>query len=291
MRVFIFILWLILGLIYFWLWDRGVDKCCNDDRTKIETAVVDKATVSTKAFQDQTGVKKDTGSSQISKNDEVPIAFYWGKSEIVKGKNFKAVKDSILATLEDGKVLEITGFYYEGELNNSGMDNLGLARAMVIRKLFSELPDEKIRLYGKQGNKKIIDKGNVFSASSFYSAVNNTNVKEIDKSALIYFPYNSTKKLKNPKIDSYLDDVVKRVVKTGEKIYLTGHTDDRGPDNTNYNLGLKRANIIKDILVVKGISAKNIVVKSEGEKSPIASNSTAEGRSKNRRVELKIFNK
>ncbi|HEB62490.1 MAG TPA: OmpA family protein, partial [Bacteroidetes bacterium] len=95
--------------------------------------------------------------------------------------------------------------------------------------------------------------------------------------------------LNNPKIDSYLNDVAERVIKTGEKVSLTGHTDSFGPDDTNYGLGLKRANILKDILIAKGVPEKNIIVKSKGEKSPVAPNDTPANRSKNRRVELKIL--
>ena len=275
MRIFIFIIWLILGLVYFWLWDRGVDKCCNANASSVEAAVP--------------AIKKEAKSIKPLKMPDVPISFYWEKTQIVKGGNFKAYKDSIIATLKDGKILEITGYYHEGELNNSGMDNLGLARAMEIRKLFQEIPDERIRLYGKKSGKEIMDKKSAFVASGFYSAVNNANVKEIDNSAFIYFPYNSTKKLSNPKIDSYLDDVAKRVKKTGEKISLTGHTDSIGPDDANMVLGLKRANVLKDILVSKGVPEKNIIVKSEGERSPIAPNDTPANRAKNRRVELKIL--
>lgn len=274
MRIFIFIIWLILGLVYFWLWDRGVDKCCNDNGALVEAT---------------TTINNETESIKPLQKPDVPISFYWEKAQIIKGGNFKAYKDSIIATLKDGRILEITGFFHEKEINNSGMDNLGLARAMEIRKLFPEIPDERIRLYGKKSDKKIEDRKSAFTASGINSAVNNANVKEIDNSALIYFPYNSTKKLNNPKIDSYLDDVAKRVIKTGEKISLTGHTDSFGPDDANMVLGLKRANILKDILIAKGVPEKNIIVKSKGEKSPVAPNDTPANRSKNRRVELKIL--
>ena len=248
-----------------------MDRCCNDNGEKTETVAAGNKAEPTKTIQKSTA----------------PISFYKEKFQAVKGDNFKAYKDSIVATLADGKILEITGYYQEGEVNNSDKENLGIARASEIRKLFPEIPDERIRLFGKKKN--TIDNGEPFVASSFNSAVNNANVKEIDNSALIYFPYNSTRKLSNPKIDVYLDDVAQRVTKSGEKVYLTGHTDGFGPDDANYNLGLSRANKVKEILIAKGVPAKNIIVKSAGEKSPIASNNTSAGRAKNRRVELKIL--
>ena len=56
----------------------------------------------------------------------------------------------------------------------------------------------------------------------------------------------------------------------------------------NYSYGLKRASAVRDYLVSEGVPSQNIEVRSEGEKSPIADNSTKEGRVKNRRVEIKV---
>ncbi|HHH53959.1 MAG TPA: OmpA family protein [Bacteroidetes bacterium] len=162
-------------------------------------------------------------------------------------------------------------------------------RAKEIRKLFPEIPEERIRLFGKLSDASPADSTLIFLASKINSAVNNENVKEIDESAMIYFPYNSTSKLKNEKIDKYLDEVAARLKKTGEKVSLVGHTDSFGPEDTNYNLGLKRANVIKNILVSKGVPADRITVESKGEKSPLVPNNSRENRAKNRRVELKII--
>ena len=73
-----------------------------------------------------------------------------------------------------------------------------------------------------------------------------------------------------------------------KKIILTGHTDDSGEDSVNYSYGLKRASAVRDYLVSEGVPSQNIEVRSEGEKSPIADNSTKAGRVKNRRVEIKV---
>jgi len=74
----------------------------------------------------------------------------------------------------------------------------------------------------------------------------------------------------------------------GNKIKITGHTDAIGTDAYNQALSLDRALTVKNYLVSKGISASDITVAGMGEKQPVATNSNAEGRAKNRRVEFEI---
>jgi len=271
MRIFIIILWLILGLIYYLIWDYGKDKCCGDQQVKTETVI------------------EKTETTTVKKKLNLPLAFYWSKKEVVVGDGFKAYKDSVLLTLKDGQILEITGLYRQSEENTSQYDNLGLARANEIRKLFAEIPDNRIKLYGKQVEEKTGERTDPFSSAYFRSAVNNANVKEVNETALIYFPYNSTAKLDNRNIENYLDEVAERVKKTGEKIRLTGHTDSFGDRAYNYKLGKMRAKIIKDYLVSKGVPSNSIIVLSKGEDEPLKPNNTRENRAKNRRVELKIL--
>jgi outer membrane protein OmpA-like peptidoglycan-associated protein len=72
------------------------------------------------------------------------------------------------------------------------------------------------------------------------------------------------------------------------KLEISGHTDNVGDDNANLVLSKKRAEALKNYLISKGISAERLKTLYFGETKPIADNSTAEGRKKNRRVEMKI---
>lgn len=70
------------------------------------------------------------------------------------------------------------------------------------------------------------------------------------------------------------------------KVEVAGHTDSIGTDDYNMGLSMRRANAVRDYLIGKGIPAENLTAKGYGESQPVADNRTAEGRFKNRRVEL-----
>jgi outer membrane protein OmpA-like peptidoglycan-associated protein len=75
-----------------------------------------------------------------------------------------------------------------------------------------------------------------------------------------------------------------------DRIVVTGHTDNVGSDKYNQKLSLKRAQSVKQHMVkVGGIKAAIIETIGAGESMPIADNSTEEGRSKNRRVVIKVY--
>ena len=70
------------------------------------------------------------------------------------------------------------------------------------------------------------------------------------------------------------------------RLEITGYTDDIGNDAANQKLSEKRANRIKDYLVVYGVAIDRITTVGRGESNFVASNQTAEGRAKNRRIEI-----
>ncbi len=71
-------------------------------------------------------------------------------------------------------------------------------------------------------------------------------------------------------------------------IIVEGHTDSSGDDSYNMTLSQKRANAVTEYLVSQGISRSRLTTYAHGETLPKYDNSTAEGRAKNRRVELGI---
>ena len=85
-------------------------------------------------------------------------------------------------------------------------------------------------------------------------------------------------------------DSVTLVLKEFDKtlIDVEGHTDSDGSEAYNQQLSLNRASSVGMYLQSHGVNGQRIVTFGAGEVRPIASNSTAEGKQQNRRVELKL---
>ena len=71
-------------------------------------------------------------------------------------------------------------------------------------------------------------------------------------------------------------------------LHIIGHTDSVGDDEVNQWLSEQRANSVKKYFTDLGIKQTQIIATAKGETEPIATNSTIEGRQKNRRIELLI---
>jgi OOP family OmpA-OmpF porin len=73
------------------------------------------------------------------------------------------------------------------------------------------------------------------------------------------------------------------------RVELQGHTDSSGSDEYNLKLSERRAQAVRDYLIAQGVSSEQVEARGYGETQPIASNSTAEGRARNRRVVMKVL--
>ena len=71
----------------------------------------------------------------------------------------------------------------------------------------------------------------------------------------------------------------------GSKVLIVGHTDSDGSSASNLILSQKRAKAVANKLLELGVSASRITAIGKGESMPIVSNSTKEGKKKNRRIE------
>ncbi len=69
-------------------------------------------------------------------------------------------------------------------------------------------------------------------------------------------------------------------------VRIVGHTDNTGSDAINNPLSVDRATSTRNYLTARGVSGARIQVEGRGSYQPIASNATAEGRARNRRVEI-----
>ena len=94
----------------------------------------------------------------------------------------------------------------------------------------------------------------------------------------------------NPGFRSTLDGVAENLVQyPNSLIDVYGHTDSTGSDAFNQTLSERRAQTVANHLQSRGVSQARIRWQGFGETLPVASNDTAEGRARNRRVEIKII--
>lgn len=97
------------------------------------------------------------------------------------------------------------------------------------------------------------------------------------------------KSVLKPEGKAKLDDLVGKIKDINlEVIIAVGHTDAVGSDSYNQKLSVRRSESVKAYLVSKGIEKNRVYTEGKGEKQPVADNKTAEGRAKNRRVEIEV---
>lgn len=91
-----------------------------------------------------------------------------------------------------------------------------------------------------------------------------------------------------PQGRAILDQMAAVLVKiTTRQVAIIGHTDTSGNRSTNIALSQARADAVKGYLVAKGISPQQLSTLGVGPDQPIASNDTADGRARNRRIEFR----
>lgn len=73
------------------------------------------------------------------------------------------------------------------------------------------------------------------------------------------------------------------------KIELAGHTDGDGDNEYNLELSQRRADVVRNYLLKKGVPKERVTAVGYGEEQPVASNNTDEGKTKNRRTEVRIL--
>jgi peptidoglycan-associated lipoprotein len=105
---------------------------------------------------------------------------------------------------------------------------------------------------------------------------------------MIHFDYDQSviKPEDNSRLDSKLEILRKY---TQVRLRITGHCDERGSDEYNIALGMRRAQAAKDYLVRSGIDASRIEVASLGREVPIDPASTEAAWAKNRRDEFDVI--
>jgi len=105
--------------------------------------------------------------------------------------------------------------------------------------------------------------------------------------SMVLFDYNKAviKKSARPTLDE-VANVLTAVDNADAKIVIKGYADSTGSERYNESLSNKRAQAVREYLMNRGIKSNRLATKALGSTNPVAENTTAEGRAKNRRVEF-----
>jgi OOP family OmpA-OmpF porin len=97
------------------------------------------------------------------------------------------------------------------------------------------------------------------------------------------------KSILKPEGKAKLDDLVGKLkgIKL-EVLIVVGHTDSIGSHDYNLKLSVARSAAVRDYLVSKDIKKNDVYTEGRGKTQPVADNKTADGRAKNRRVEIEV---
>ena len=200
-----------------------------------------------------------------------------------------------LLNADSTKKLTITAFYRESEkdIQPGFFENLGVARADEIRKLLLERGINEGRISLDHG----ISEDESLSSPLLFDLYTSDVPDEYDKVQFTFtnmtfsdanFEFDSDEFKPGEPFHLYADSVKIYFEQNPDmKLTIIGHTDNIGDKKYNHELGLRRAKSSKEYFRELGVVV-DIEVDSKGEKRPVASNKTSEGRQKNRRVNFVI---
>ena len=236
--------------------------------------------------------------------------FRYSSAEVVvpwkTEKDLKALVD-YLGNYPDRNVV-LTGNYSPTEENKTQYLDLGLARADAIRNLLISYGANKKHIIIQSMVREDLrfKQDLLFDGLSFsfeekhapYKIISpkgkptnkNQNTEKIHPLNL-YYDINTDIVGDSPQLKDYLRKINLYLnAHPDSKVILTGHTDNVGNVDRNKELSKIRAFSVKKLMKKFGIAEERIRIDYQGDKKPIAPNTTSNGRKKNRRVEVRIIN-
>ena len=296
MRILLFLAWIVLTVGGSWHWWCKVRERCGPTTQVVET-VVEEVPVAVPEPPTITPFEVNyEGLSFLSISDNLRFGKSAPMGRIPLEVN--AALDSIATylRLNPTKNLEITGQFHPSlETNDTEYSNLGLARADFIQQeLVARGIDANrfIKSYDRISRDDFFTENDTLIGGVGLVLVDNdiaTLESLMAEKPDLYFDSGSSYLQMTPQLRGFITQVIQYLNANPEqKLGLVGHTDSQGSANSNLRIGRERANTVKQYFTEFGLNADRISVSSQGERQPIASNNSEEGRAQNRRVEIQI---
>lgn len=208
-------------------------------------------------------------------------------------ENLAGIKDSVFIFLNKNqdKELLISAKFLENEGENRGLDRANFLKNFL--ESGSGINPNKIIPEAVMSDFSYDDSNNYAEGISmlFRNCSDETKEKVVQSivNKNLYTDFGSTEFKADRTLQAYAFELKNHLSTNSDvRASVTGHTDNIGESDTNYTLGLKRAQNVVDYLVSQGISEDQIKAYSKGETEPLESNETEEGRAKNRRITISV---
>jgi len=246
---------------------------------------------------------KDPTEINVGENSEVVsnVKTSFNESEFQFSSLSKDLSNRIDAYLNElksssKKNIIITALYGVNEKNTGIFTDLGLARANNIKQLFVQQGIDPARI-GIKSKKVNSDKKEEFTKLEFNytdkiereGSLEDYKVLFEHEPIILYFKSKSDRlDLSTDQREAFKDLLGYMDLDPSVKIKVSGHTDATGERGPNIKLSEKRALQVRNILISNGMNPSRMIVKGYGPDRALATNKTAEGRAKNRRVEITV---
>lgn len=265
-----------------------IKKFAYDHRTDIENLIIalSQAGDQVRSFNEAKKFAADVSAKVYNEqNGEYWLKYYNGQTE----KDIQGLSIPLGGSM---------AFNLQDAANTFGMGRDGIDRYRIVYNTFgdilSKMYPELMKSY--PAYQKVVDKSFLQSVIAnhpellageaikmSYSAEITSTVSS--KSYQIQFETGSA--VIKPESYSELNEILQSsVVAEGLKVGVYGHTDNVGNSSANQKLSEERANSVKNYLMSKGIAANRIESKGLGQTQPIADNTSAAGKARNRRVQI-----
>ncbi|WP_271855267.1 OmpA family protein [Patiriisocius marinus] len=305
------LLTILIGTYFYW--KLCCNECCNDDATKAGSK---KEKSLNEKVNSKVSTEKAT-SNAFALSDAESGFGYSSNDNFNFDTNGFAILDPVASSIDTGlvklksfldsnvdKTIDIKGHYTSTETNNSAYPNLGLARANAVKNYMvsNGINSRQINTMSNL-NDTLIPDGTIYKGPVTYSFTTVTDdlaQKAADNLAAIKVRLNASPltlyfNTGEASIDltteqrQIIADLSKYLDKVpSSKLSIVGHTDNTGSRATNIQLGQGRADFAKKYFINNGISEAKIETSSRGPDTPVTTNDTEIGRSKNRRTVVSL---